>query len=66
MIIQACANQGAGPFWGPERDYNREKFWYLNIAETFTNLLTNNWPECIVIWYESSLGLEDSNASLFK
>jgi len=42
-----CAIQGTGPFWGPEkRGYNRGNFGYLiNIS------LTNQWPECIDIWY---------------
>jgi len=47
MGIKVCAIQGAGPFWGPERGYNRGNFGYLkNIP------LTNQWPECIDIWYE--------------
>jgi len=47
MGIKVCTNQGAGPFWGPERGYNRGNFGYLkNIP------LTNQWPEYIDIWYE--------------
>jgi len=51
MGIKMCAKQGAGPCWGPERDYNRGNFWYLT-----TIPLTNHWPECIDIWYEATLG----------
>jgi len=47
MGINVCAIQGAGPFWGPERGYNWENFGYMkNIP------LTNQWPECIDIWYK--------------
>jgi len=28
MEIKVCTNQEAGPFWGPERGYNRGKFGY--------------------------------------
>jgi len=56
MEIKVCTNQEAAPFWGPERDYNRIKFGYLkNIP------LTNQWPECIDIWYEENLGQGDSS-----
>jgi len=55
MGIQVCVNQGSGPFWGPERGYNRDNFGYMN-----KNIpLTNHWPECIDIWYEASLGQVD-------
>jgi len=51
MEFKVCANQEAGPFWGPERGYNRGNFGYLkNIP------LTNQWPECIDIRYEATLG----------
>jgi len=37
------------PFWGPERGYNR--------GTNMKNIpLTNQWPECIDIWYEATLG----------
>jgi len=26
MEIKVCANQEAGPFWGPERGYNKGNF----------------------------------------
>jgi len=56
MEIKVCANQEAGTFWGPERGYNTGNFGYLkNIP------LTNQWPECIVIWYEATLGQGDSS-----
>jgi len=56
MEIKVCANQEAGPFWGPERGYNRGNLGYLkNIP------LTNQWPECIDIWYEATLGQGDSS-----
>jgi len=43
-----CAIQGAGPFWDPETGYKSRYFGYLkNIP------LTNQWPECIDIWYEA-------------
>jgi len=29
MGIEVCENQGAHPFWGPERGYNRGNFGYL-------------------------------------
>jgi len=29
MEIEVCANQEAGPFWGPERGYNRGNIGYL-------------------------------------
>jgi len=48
MGIQVCTNQGAGPFWGLERGYNRGNFWYLKIFS-----VTNHWHECIDIWYEA-------------
>jgi len=48
MEIKVCANQGAGPFWCPEREYNRGNFGYLKMIP-----LTNQWPECIDIWYEA-------------
>jgi len=55
MENKVCANQEAGPFWGPERDYNMGNFRYLkNIP------LTNQWPEWIDI-YEATLGQKDSN-----
>jgi len=48
MGIKVCGIQVAGPFWGPERGYNRGKFGYLkNIP------LTNQWPKCIDTWYET-------------
>jgi len=48
MGIKVCAIQGAGPFWGTERGYNRGNLGYLkNIP------LTKQWPECIDIWYEA-------------
>jgi len=48
MGIIVCAVQGAGPFSGPDRGYNRGNFGYLkNIP------LTNQCPECIDIWYEA-------------
>jgi len=50
MGIKMCTNQGAGPFWGPERGYNRGNVGYLK-----TIPLTNHWPECIGIWYEATL-----------
>jgi len=43
-----CVIQGAGPFWGPERGYNRGDFGYLKNTP-----LTNQWPKCIDIWYET-------------
>jgi len=56
MGIKVCSNQGDGPFWGPDRGYNWENFGYLkNIP------LTNQWPECIDILYEATLGQGDSN-----
>jgi len=46
MEIKVCANQEAGPFWGPKRGYNKGNIWYLkNIP------LTNQCPKCIDIWY---------------
>jgi len=51
-----CENQEAAPFWGPERDYNRGNFGYLKNIR-----LTNQWPECIDIWYEANLGQQDSS-----
>jgi len=33
MGIQACATQEAGPFWGPEKGYNRGKLWVSNYSE---------------------------------
>jgi len=55
MEIKVCATQEAGPFWGPERGYNRGNFGCLkNIP------LTNQWPECTDIWYEATFGQRDS------
>jgi len=31
MGIKLCTNQGAGPFWGSEKDYNRGNFGFLKI-----------------------------------
>jgi len=45
-----------GPFWGPERGYNRGNLGYLKYIP-----LTNQWPECIGIWYEAILGQGDSS-----
>jgi len=43
-----CAIQGAGPYCGPERGYNRGNFGYMkNIP------LKIQWPECIDIWYKA-------------
>jgi len=54
--IKACSNQGDGPFWGPDRGYNKGKFVYLkNIP------LTNQWPEYIAILYDTTLGQGDSS-----
>jgi len=59
MVIKVCSNQGDCPFWGPDRGNNRGNCRYLkNIP------LTNQWPECIAILYEATLGQGDS--SLFK
>jgi len=56
MGIKVCANQGAGPFWGSERSYNRRNFGHLkNIP------LTNQLSECIDIWYEATLGQGDTS-----
>jgi len=50
MEIKVCADQEDGPFSGPERNFGYLK----NIP------LTNQWPECIDIWYEATLELGDS------
>jgi len=55
MEIKVCATQEAGPLWGPERGYNRGNFGCLK------NIPTNQWPECVDIWYEATLGQGDSN-----
>jgi len=56
MEIKVCTNQETGPFWGPKRGYNRGNFGYLkNIP------LTNQWTECIDIWYEVTMGQGDSS-----
>jgi len=44
--IKVCANQAAGPFWVPEGGYNK------GISKNIP--LTNQWPECIDIWYEAT------------
>jgi len=51
MEINMCANQAAALFWGPERGYNRGNFGYLKNIR-----LTNQWSECIDIWYEATVG----------
>jgi len=32
MGIKVCVNQGASPFWGPERGYNRGNFGYVKTS----------------------------------
>jgi len=46
MGIKVYTNQGAGPFWSPERGYSRGNFGYLKHIP-----LTNQWPECIDIMF---------------
>jgi len=43
MEIKVCANQEAGPFWGPERGYSRGNFGYLKNVP-----LTNNGPNILI------------------
>jgi len=52
MGIKGCAVQGAGPFWGPERGYNRGNFGYLkNIP------LTNHYgPKALLFGMKHYLG----------
>jgi len=51
MVIKVCTNQGAGPFWAQKEATIWE---ILGIWKIF--LLENEWPECIDIWYEATLG----------
>jgi len=39
MGIQLCTDQGVGPFWGPERGYNREiwSIWKKNSSGKTTD-----------------------------
>jgi len=54
-----CSNEVPGVINGHAlRGHN---FIQVYIAETLKNLfLMNHWPECIDIWYGSSIGLGDS------
>jgi len=56
-----CTNQGSGPFWGPERGYDRGNFGCLK-----TIPLTNHGPKCIDIWYEATLGQGDSSVRKYN
>jgi len=38
-----CANKGAGPFYGPERGYNKGNFGYLKNVP-----LTNSGPNALI------------------
>jgi len=51
MGIKVCANQGAGPFWGPERDYNTANFLVSEKYSSHRPLARMHW---YVVW--SNLG----------
>jgi len=43
MGIKVCSNQGDGPFWGPDRGYNKGNFGYLKKYSSYKPLARNHW-----------------------